>query len=192
MRTWKDESARAFNLKAYPDSIPDMIENILKQLPTLREYAYILHNNDIDDNGQIKKPHYHIYLKFTKKLRYTTIAKAFNIAANSELISAVKDSKKLVRYFVHLDDLEKFQYPLEQLTTYNINRDSVLALNFLDSEEKEKTDFQTILEYIAVNEPTLWALVKFCLDNDCISTYRRCYNIFKDLLKEIKEESYLD
>lgn len=187
MKVYTDQSSLSFNVKAYPDSIPDTIQSIINNLDNLREYAYILHNQDIDDNGQLKKPHYHIYLRFNKKYRYTTIAKAFGVAPNSELLSRVKDANKLVRYFVHLDDPEKFQYSTDLLTTYNINREAVLSTFFLDKEDKERNDFQSIMLYIATEEPSIWSLTKYCLDNDMIATYRRCYNIFKDLIKEMRE-----
>ena len=187
IKEWNEEVSYTFNLIAYAESLPASVQSILNELAFLCEYAYILHEKDIEADGSLKKPHYHIYLKFTKRIRYRSIAKKFGIAPNNALIQSCRNKILSIRYFVHLDDPEKYQYNTDELITANIDRDSLLTLSYSSDEEKEKNDFYTIIDYIADNDVNYWSLIHFVLANNLIGTYRRCYSMFKDLLNEKKE-----
>lgn len=85
----------------------------------VKEYARILHDNDFLDDGTLKKAHYHVYLKFYKKKDINVIAKIFNIKPN--LVQKVKNKGALIRYFIHKDNPEKYQYSdFEILSNFDI------------------------------------------------------------------------
>ena len=57
-------SDRKFELVLYPDSTSYDCQTVLsKACAYFNEWAYILHDKDLDENGQPKKPHFHFYGK---------------------------------------------------------------------------------------------------------------------------------
>ena len=42
----------------------EIIKNILNEKDCIKEYAYIIHNKDKDKNGELKKPHFHLIMRF--------------------------------------------------------------------------------------------------------------------------------
>ena len=42
----------------------EIIKNILNEKDCIKEYAYIIHNKDKDKNGELKKPHIHLIMRF--------------------------------------------------------------------------------------------------------------------------------
>ena len=43
----------------------------------LADYAYILHDRDSDENGELKKPHYHVFMQPRKALDHVALRDAF-------------------------------------------------------------------------------------------------------------------
>lgn len=182
-KNYTTDTAKNFSVIAYAESMPNNIQAIVSALPCVK-YAYIYHDKDILESGELKKPHYHIYLSFDKKVRYTTIAKSFGVVANSELIQPVRYVPTTIRYFVHFDDLDKYQYNLSDLITFNIDRDFIFNLE--SNEQKETSAVLDLFEYIKLYTPTLSMLFKYACDNGLYGYYRKNYSIIKDLLCEVK------
>lgn len=139
-------------LISYLPSI-DIINDILdKKLKNIKSYAFIYHDKDIylndilDDKNQIlhkqgdlKVPHFHIYLKL-KSNRYADEIKRWfmpkdlideNGLPYNCLSQKVKSSVACIEYLTHKNEPEKYQYSENDIISYNI--DSVLENDSIDN-----------------------------------------------------------
>ena len=59
------------------------IQDVLKARTSVKEYAMILHDKDVGEDGKPIKDHYHIYLNFGRtNWQFKDVAKWFGIADN--------------------------------------------------------------------------------------------------------------
>ena len=94
----------------------ERIKETIKQYSTIKEYAYILHDKDIDDKGKLKKPHYHVYLWFNSATDISQVATWFGIPEN--MIKKIKGRKKdVLKYLSHKNAPTKYQYDETEITT---------------------------------------------------------------------------
>jgi hypothetical protein len=87
-------------------------------------YFAILHDKDINDDGSIKRAHYHIVLDFSQTgKRLSTVLNLLSdgLACDKNRISCLKvlTAFGAIRYLVHMDDPTKFQYPTTDIVTNN-------------------------------------------------------------------------
>lgn len=81
--------------------------------------AYILHDKDKDDKGELKPVHFHILLitqnKTGKKQWIETLSKVLQCDPVQVSLSSVKFENSCLRYMLHRtpDSLDKYQYPIE-------------------------------------------------------------------------------
>lgn len=106
----------------YPsESAPENWREMLEQTH-IPAFVSPLHDRDVDENGELKKPHYHILVMFdgpvTQK-RANEIIAPFNGTQSAEYIYSLRGS---TRYLSHLDNPEKAQY----------NPDEIIALSGAD------------------------------------------------------------
>lgn len=72
------------------------------------QYLAVLHDKDVDEAGELKKPHWHVYLKF-KNARYVQgVADELGITPN--YLRKANDEKNCVGYLIHWNTPEKYQY----------------------------------------------------------------------------------
>ncbi|MGX7014121.1 replication protein [Vagococcus silagei] len=112
----KDTRNRNWMILVYPESTREDWKETLNDL-MIPWACSPLHDKDTDDNGELKKPHYHCLLAFTNKKSYQqvlSIAKKLS-APNPKQCENVKG---LIRYFAHLDHPEKQQYDVNQIVGY--------------------------------------------------------------------------
>lgn len=125
------------------------------------EFAWIKHDKDLYDNddlehipGETKKTHYHCYCKLRAKKTQNGIFNIINSLNSTQLslISKVNNTSGVIRYLIHFDNPEKFQYSLEEVNT-NMN----LQVFF----ELETSDDNFVME-----------VLKLC-ENEEIKTFRQ-------------------
>lgn len=142
-------------------------------------YIYILHDKDFDENAKHKKNHYHVLLYFPNQKLITALLKQLNI--EETCIYLVRSLTSQLRYLIHLDDEEKFQYNVNDIKgsrfmIFKFNN----AIRNLTSECEEIT---LILDFIDNNEGIkVIDILQFAVDNDIYATFRRNYSIIKDIL----------
>lgn len=92
-----------------------------------------LHNRDLTDENELKKPHYHVIVEF-RHPRYldpvrATIGKLIQSCSKEPIIGGdggdykwyvlpVHDRNVMVRYLCHLDDEDKASYPVNEVITF--------------------------------------------------------------------------
>lgn len=103
----------------YIDSAP---ENWIKILKGLHVPFVIspLHNKDVRDpeTGELKKPHYHCIIRFRSKKSFKQVKSEICDKLNGPIPQPVGDFSMMVRYLVHLDDPDKYQYKKEDIKVY--------------------------------------------------------------------------
>ena len=63
-----------FNIILYNEPSEDLLVSL-----GCKEYAFICHDNDfIDDTGELKKKHYHLYIKLHKKKTFGGVYEIIN------------------------------------------------------------------------------------------------------------------
>lgn len=160
----------------YPDSESyccDDVLNILKS--TFPEFAYILHDKDVDENGELKKPHIH-WVGRLKAARYlAALADDLGIAEN--MIERCRSFDAFIRYLIHADDPDKFHYPLEAvISTFPINK------FFRDDEEIQAG---RLADYIIdARCSSMSNAVRWALKNGCWGTLRRAGSIWSAVISE--------
>lgn len=95
-------------------------------LPTWKEYLqnehipYVcspLHDKDVNPDGEPKKSHWHVLLCFDGVKTYEQVNEITNALCGTIPIPC-QSTKGAVRYFVHLDNPEKYQYNLSDIECY--------------------------------------------------------------------------
>lgn len=101
----------------YEDSAPDDWKDIL-QKTGLSIAISPYHDKDINNDGEIKKPHYHILLCFNGPTTYNKV-KSITDSLNATIPQRVLSCKGIIRYFTHKDNPEKYQYNDQDIFTLN-------------------------------------------------------------------------
>lgn len=153
-----DENQRSRNwcLVLYPDE--ECHANAVAQLSRGYKFVGILHDRCLDDDGNPKKPHYHIVLKFPQARWKTAIAEELGIQPN--YLEVCRSLPGAYCYLVHdgLPDVVQYPHSLMFGPLYNE------ACKALEREKDQNQKMLTILKLIDesgfLNERTL--LEKAC------------------------------
>lgn len=162
----KQKKSRYWAFLMYPDSRPVDWEDQL-QSTGLPIAISPLHDRDTNDDGTIKKPHWHVLLCFDGP---TTLNCIQDISArvNGTTIIPVNSVRGMYRYHLHEDNPEKFEYwkyPEEYQRTF-INGFDIKDYSSLTSQE-EVAMHALIFRYI--NEQKIFEysdLVDYCMNED--------------------------
>lgn len=181
----KEIKSRSFTGVWYPDdsthvsALTHMIQNY--------KCAYILHDKDIDENGQLKKPHWHIvFILGSASPRYASgIAKEFQIESN--YIQTCKNLNGALRYLIHSDNHDKYQYSIDEVKGELKTRLKECIVNTSESEGERVVD---LLDYIESRTEILTTqeLSRFCATNGYWDVFRRSGTIFLKCMEEQNEK----
>lgn len=151
IKSTKSATTRTRNFASilYPDSAP---ENWLDILSDFHVPCFVspLHDKDVNPDGEIKKPHYHIFLTFENVKTPEQAQEIFDSigCVGREIVQSLRG---YARYLCHLDNPEKYQYqPDDVLCLCGTDYNDVIGL---------PTD-----KYKAIREMQHW-----CLDNKVLS-----------------------
>ena len=101
----------------YPDSAPANWREILDET----HYRWVespLHDKDINPDGEVKKAHWHILLSADGPITEKTAKEVFE-KLNTPEIRKVGSARGLVRYMIHMDNPEKYQYDIQDIIGHN-------------------------------------------------------------------------
>jgi hypothetical protein len=151
---------------------PQEVDNLIFQACTF--YAWIYHDHDLYADGTPKEPHYHYYLEFGtggKGRQITSVALFFEIGKYTFLAENVRNKKKCLRYFAHLDNPEKARYSIGEI----IASDHDELDKILRTKLEDNADFLQDL----LNMKPFELAMKY--GRDYIKNYKR-YEEFKKLI----------
>lgn len=98
--------SRLVNFVLYPDD--DSHVKAIEYIRTHFHYVLILHDKDVNDDGELKKPHYHGILKFAQARWRSAIADEIGIAPNYLEKTGCWESS--AAYLIHFGSDDKYQY----------------------------------------------------------------------------------
>lgn len=144
------------------------------------EYAYILHDKDKDDNGELKKPHYHLRIFGVNQKSITAWADFLNVKENE--IQVLENKRRAIRYLIHLDSPNKYQYNSLDIVSNIYGIDDY----FTQDKQEETTQLQNIFAYIDEIKGYIYfsEIKSYVIQNNYWSSYRRYYSIIKDVIIE--------
>lgn len=111
-----NDGKREYATIVYPESAP---ENWREKLSELHIWALVspLHDRDLDDGGNPKKPHYHVQLSFPGKKSYEAVQAMVSTFGGVGLVT-LESKSGYARYLVHMDDPEKAQYAVTDVRCF--------------------------------------------------------------------------
>ena len=179
-----------YTLVAYEEScnIENAIKSVNEIYSDLKYYVSPLHNMDITETGELKKAHWHIILDFKLKdvnhsgKEKEKIADFFGISKG--LIQNCRNLQGALRYHIHKDDLNKYQYEADQeYTNDRLTFESAIIQNV---KTGASDNLENIFEFIDKHWP------EYC-DKIEVFRYMRQYKLFLQLASVFSfVEFYLD
>lgn len=112
----KDTRARVWGAVVYPESAPEGWRDILDGL-AVPWCESPLHDQDLDPDGNPKKPHWHIILAFDGKKSWDQV-KEITDQLHAPIPQRIASTRGAVRYMAHLDNPEKHQYPSSKIISH--------------------------------------------------------------------------
>ena len=113
----KTIKGRDWTFLVYPESAPANWREILDETH-IRWVESPLHDKDINPDGEFKKSHFHILLSADGPITEQAVMKIIE-PLNGPIPKKVGSAKGLVRYMAHLDNPEKYQYPVSEIIGHN-------------------------------------------------------------------------
>lgn len=104
---------RNFGFVVYPDSAPSNWRDILDDEHIMWAESP-LHEFDVNETGECKKPHWHVAIAFDSVKTIDQVKKLIE-PLNCSIPIPLNSLRGMVRYFAHLDNPEKYQYPVDQI-----------------------------------------------------------------------------
>lgn len=163
----------------YPDSTEYDYKEVLEALEGyFTEWAWIVHDKDTDENGDLKKPHIHFIGLLPGPVKISTVAGRLGLAEN--YVRFADKWKSVVRYLVHdtPDSEEKWHYSADEV---HCNFD---LRKFLRGQRVE-VQAQNIYDAISKDGLcTYRELIPWAIKNGCYSELVRAGNMWYRLMSE--------
>lgn len=111
------------------------------------KYAWILHDKDVTEHGELKDSHYHIYLEFPNPRSINSIANELGIEPH--MIEVVRNKQGILAYLTHSRSPEKYQYDISEVhSNFEIKRieDNLTMITILKLIEESDTFNEFVAE----------------------------------------------
>ena len=141
--------------------------------------CWCLHDKDIDENGELKKPHYH-WVGQRSACTLDFVASSLEISPNC--IEYCRKFKRSIRYLIHADNFDKFQYPKSDIV-------SSFDVSSYFNGESEAADMQMLVDFLFTPDcRSIYDLYRFAQSEHIYSVFRRNFTILITFLN-LKEDS---
>lgn len=162
-------------------------ENFNWQLYNLlneKEVIYIRHDQDVTEEGELKKPHYHFVIKLKTACTISALSRRVGVAEN--MIEPIKKSfNGALKYLIHFKDDNKFNYCIEDVKSNSeklLKRFKELVTDEIPGGEHA----MSIQDYIN-SQPDyvkMSDIGKFANQNGIWNYFIRYYSYLRDVVKE--------
>ena len=155
----------------------------LNKIKQRYDYASILHDKDITEDGEIKKEHIHCVIRVGNNPRWkSAVAKELGIKEN--YIEGCNLDKQL-RYLIHFDNKQKYQYNIEKVEG-TLKKRLKEIINKEGKTECEK--ITTIINYIESREERIdiTSFSIWCAENGYWDVFRRASQIIIKIIDNKK------
>ena len=162
----------------YPDCTTYDTEKLIKALAEehLTFAVSPIHDKDVDDDGSLKKGHFHLLLAYSSATTLNNIRGWFNVCGmpESELHSVriCASGVGYYRYLTHKDNPEKVQYDDHDIRVFNdsdelFKKFSKTASEKIDDlvrifqivDELNTISFHSLIQYLMLNDRDLFKLI---------------------------------
>lgn len=171
-----DKKFRSFAGSLYPDSESYDCETVLSTIRSkFIDWAYILHDKDTDENGVLKKPHYHWVGRATPRC-LSVVSHFLGLPENS--IEVVKNFDNMVMYLIHLNDIDKFQYSPDDVECNLPNIGQLL---------RRQSEGQIVKDLASAKMQKSWYdLVQYAVEIDSYDVLRRNLGVIRLIWEEVQ------
>lgn len=175
---------RKWELVLYSDSTSYNCDEVISQAKNFfNEWAFVLHDKDVYEDGSPKKPHYHLIGKLPHN--FTPSGICFHLGITDSSLANISSWKGAVRYLMHLDNPEKHQYSNDEIQT------NFSLVPFLVQKEDDTAQASQIYAYITESNPSLQEVVEYCLRKNLWSAFRRGFAVWSKLINFNSKEERL-
>lgn len=171
-----DKKFRSFAGTLYPDSDSYDCETLLSTIRSkFIDWAYILHDKDVNENGELKKPHIHWVGRATPRC-LSVVSNFLGLPEND--IEVVKNFDNMVMYLIHLNDIDKFQYSPDDVETNLPNIGQLL---------RRQSEGQIVKDLASAKMQKSWYdLVQYAVDIDSYDILRRNLGVIRLIWEEVQ------
>lgn len=171
-----DKKFRSFAGTLYPDSESYDCETLLSTIRSkFIDWAYILHDKDVNENGELKKPHIHWVGRATPRC-LSVVSNFLGLPEND--IEVVKNFDNMVMYLIHLNDIDKFQYSPDDVETNLPNVGQLL---------RRQSEGQVVKDLASAKMQKSWYdLVQYAVDIDSYDILRRNLGVIRLIWEEVQ------
>ena len=143
------------------------------------KYARILHNKDIENDGSIKKEHYHIIAYIGKNPRNRhAIAEETGLKENY-IEGCNKD--KMLLYLIHFENQEKTQYDIEEVDG-ELQKELYKLIKSQTEYQKDK--LEEILQEIEKNNHSITTITNYCIKNNYYEVLKQNQYLITKIIQE--------
>lgn len=170
-----EKKFRSFAGTLYPDSESYDCETLLSTIRSkFIDWAYILHDKDINENGELKKSHIHWVGRATPRC-LSVVSNFLGLPEND--IEVVKNFDNMVMYLIHLNDIDKFQYSPDDVETNLPNIGQLL---------RRQSEGQIVKDLASAKMQKSWYdLVQYAVDIDSYDILRRNLGVIRLIWEEV-------
>jgi hypothetical protein len=157
----KDDRTKNWTFIVYLDCVSNWRDIINAEHVSWAESP--IHDKDITEQGEQKKPHIHVVLMYEGNKSFEQI-KELTDKIGSPIPQKVGNIRGIIRYLCHLDDPNKAQYDVNQVKTYNGAdlKDYLKPKVFIDKYDM----VSEMMEYVDANGITeISALLRYARSN---------------------------
>lgn len=182
---------RTHMLELYPDN-PSHVK-AMEKIEKSYECAYILHDKDVKEDGNLKKPHWHVVLRF-KDAKWRS-ALCTELEIEERFCEEPRSFDNCLMYLIHYNDTDKYQYDVKEVKG-TIKKRLKELINKVDKSEGEKV--YELIDYIENQTDVIrvTAFAKYCANNGYWAEFRRSGMIFCKMIDEhngmIREKTHMD
>lgn len=175
---------RKMNILLYPEDATHM--KALDLISKSYDYASILHDKDVDEDGVIKKEHYHVVVNFGSNARWNT-AVADELGLELNYIQECRSIDRSLEYLIHFNEPDKYQYDLEEVNgTLKSKLKQLVNVTGKTESDKVCELIEWIEQYNGII--TLKTFSKYCASVGMWDVFRRSGVIFIKMIEEHNQE----
>lgn len=171
--------SRVHMLLLYPDNATHA--EAMEKIKQSYDFAGVLHNRDYNEQGEKKKDHWHVVLRFNQAVWSSAICKELGI--EQTFIENVKKFENAMQYLIHYNDTDKAQYTTEEVFG-NLRTKLVESINKVEKSEGEKV--VELIQFISgyPKKLSITEFASFCAENGYWAEFRRSGAIFCKIIEE--------
>lgn len=164
---------------------PDCSDHVsaLSLIEKTYDYCYILHDKDTNEDGSLKKPHWHVVISCKHAVWNTALSKDLDIPLN--YIQEIRNIDLMLEYLIHANEEDKHQYSLDDVKgSANLKQKLKKNLEIDTLSEGDK-----VIELIEIIENTdkvisISSFSRACATMGRWDVFRRSGAIFLKMIEE--------